>query len=98
MRDREAYTARLTQQLQAAIQENKAAQEMAQEQQREITAYTGLLTNAAGLAGEIIKFDGQLRAVASEILKKGTQLDKMAGSFKEVTDALNTLTKKFPSK
>jgi len=50
------------------------------------------------LAGEVIKFDGQLRAVASEILKKGTQLDKMAGSFKEVTDALNSLTKKFPSK
>jgi chemotaxis protein histidine kinase CheA len=98
MRDREAYTARLTQQLQASIQENKAAQEMAQEQQREITAYMGLLTNAAGLAGEVIKFDGQLRAVAGELLKKGTQLDKMAGSFKEVTDALNTLTKKFPSK
>ncbi|HEX5646449.1 MAG TPA: hypothetical protein VFX56_05720 [Nitrospira sp.] len=98
MRDREAYTARLTQQLQASTQETKAAQQMAQEQQREITAYTGLLTNAAGLAGEVIKFDGQLRAVASEILKKGTQLDKMAGSFKEVTDALNSLTKKFPSK
>ncbi|MBM4126108.1 MAG: hypothetical protein FJ247_02005 [Nitrospira sp.] len=98
MKDREAYTARLTQQLQASIQETKAAQQMAQEQQREITAYTGLLTNAAGLAGEVIKFDGQLRAVASELLKKGTQLDKMAGSFKEVTDALNSLTKKFPSK
>lgn len=98
MKDREAYTARLTQQLQSSIQETKAAQEMAQEQQREITAYMGLLTNAAGLAGEVIKFDGQLRAVASELLKKGTQLDKMAGSFKEVTDALNSLTKKFPSK
>jgi chemotaxis protein histidine kinase CheA len=98
MRDREAYTARLTQQLQSSIQETKAAQEAAQEQQREITAYAGLLTNAAGLAGEVIKFDGQLRAVASEILKKGTPLDKIAGSFKEVTDALNSLTKKFPSK
>jgi len=37
-------------------------------------------------------------AVASEFLKKGTQFDKMARSFKEVTDALNSLTKKFPSK
>lgn len=98
MRDREGYTARLTQQLQSSIQETKAAQEMAQAQQRELTAYMGLLSNAAGLAGDIIKFDGQLRAVASEILKKGTQLDKMVGSFKEVTDALNSLTKKFPSK
>ena len=98
MRDREAYTARLTQQLQSSIQETKAAQEAAQEQQREIAAYAGLLNNAAGLAGEVIKFDGQLRAVAGEILKKGTHLDKLAGSFKEVTDALNSLTKKFPSK
>ena len=98
MKDREAYTARLTHQLQASLQETKAAQEMAQEQQRELTACAGLLTNAAGLAGEVIKFDGQLRAMASEILKKGTELDKMAGSFKGVTDALNNLTKKFPSK
>ena len=98
MRDREAYTARLTQQLQSSIQETKVAQEMAKEQQREITAYMGLLTNVAGLAGEVIKFDAQLRAAASEILKKGTHLDKLAGSFKEVTDALNNLTKKFPSK
>jgi len=31
---------------------------MAQEQQREITAYTELLTNVAGFASEVIKLDG----------------------------------------
>ncbi|HXV68216.1 MAG TPA: hypothetical protein VD738_04755 [Nitrospira sp.] len=97
MRDREAYVGRLTQQLQSSIAEAKAAQATSQELQREVTAYKGILDRVAELAGDITRFDGQIRSVASELLSKGTQLERLTGSFKDVAEALKAAIKQHPS-
>lgn len=96
MRDREAYVGRLTQQLQSSIAEVKTAQATSQELQREVTAYREMLTKVAELAGEIAKYDGQFRTVATEILTKGTQLERLTGSFKDLAETLKSLSKGSP--
>jgi hypothetical protein len=96
MRDREAYVGRLTQQLQASIAEAKAAQAMSQEQQAEVALYKGMLAKVGELAGEVGRYDVQIKAVAAEILGKGSQLEKLAHSFKEVADALKNAGKQTP--
>ncbi|MBI3356046.1 MAG: hypothetical protein HY038_04620, partial [Nitrospirae bacterium] len=68
MRDREAYIGRLTQQLQTSIAEAKTSQAASQELQREVGAYKGMLAKFGELAGEVVRYDGQMRSVASEIL------------------------------
>ncbi len=98
MRDREAYVGRLTQQLQASIAEAKAAQAKSQEQQAEIAMYKGMLAKLGELAGEVARYDVQIKAVATEILGKGTQLEKLANSFKEVAEALKSAGKQPPSR
>ncbi len=98
MRDREAYVGRLTQQLQASIVEAKTAQATSQELQREVGLSKGLLAKVAELAGEIARYDGQMRSVASEILNKSAQLDTLTGSFKDLADALKSAAKQIPSK
>lgn len=47
----------------------------------------------AELAGEVSRYDGQLKYIAQEFLSKGSQLDKLAGSYKSVADALKSVTK-----
>ncbi len=93
MRDREAYVGRLTQQLQTSIAEAKTAQAASQELQREVATYKGMVAKVGELAGELARYDGQMKSVASEILNKGTQIDKLASSFKEVAETLKSVTK-----
>jgi chromosome segregation ATPase len=93
MKDREAYVGRVTQQLQTSITEAKAAQAALQELQREVAMLKGMLSKVSELSGEIARYDGQMKSMASEILSKGSQLDKLALSFKEVAEALKSATK-----
>jgi hypothetical protein len=97
MRDREAYVARLTEQLQSSVAETKTAQAMSQGLQREVVMVKGMLAQVGELASEVARYDGQMRSIAQELLSKGTQLDKFAGSFNEVADALRSVTKQAPS-
>lgn len=96
MRDREAYVGRLTQQLQASIAEAKTAQAASQELQREAATCKEVLAKVGELVGEVARYDGQMRSVASEILSKGTQLDNLAGSFKDLAEALKSATRQNP--
>jgi chromosome segregation ATPase len=93
MKDREAYVGRLSQQLQTSITEAKAAQATSQELQRDVATYKGMLSKVGELSGEIARYDGQMKSVAGEILNKGSQLDKLAHSFREVAEALKSITK-----
>ena len=93
MRDREAFVGRLTEQLQVAVNEVKAAQAKADEFQRETALYQGLLTKAGELAADVIRHDEQVRSVANDMLQKGAQLHKVADSFKEVAETLKSTTK-----
>lgn len=96
MRDREAYVGRLTQQVQTSVAEAKAAQATSQELQHEVAAYRGMLSKVAELVSDVSRHEGEMTSMAQEILTKGTQLDKLASSFKEVAEALKTVSKNAP--
>jgi len=93
MRDREAYVGRLTQQLQASMEEIKATQASSQHLQQELTACKEMLAKVSEVASEVGSYDSQLKSMAGEVLSKGAQLDKLANSFREVSTALKALTK-----
>jgi uncharacterized Zn finger protein len=92
-RDREAYVERMTHQLQASMAEMKAAQTQLQELQQEVAGYQDMFTKVAEIASEVGGYDSQITAIAGELISKGTQLDKLAISFREVATALKTITK-----
>ena len=87
----------MTQQLQSSIAEAKASQATSQELQQEVTAYKAMLTRVTDLAGDISRFDGQVRSLAGDILDKGTQLERLTGSFKEVVETLKSTIKQKPA-
>lgn len=93
MRDREAYVGRLTQQLQASMEEAKASQASSLQLQQELTACKEMLAKVSEVASEVASYDSQLKSIAGEVLSKGAQLDKLATSFREVATALKALTK-----
>ena len=93
MRDREAYVGRLTQQLQASLEEIKAAQASSQQLQQELNAYKEILAKVSEVASEVGGYGSQLKSVAGEVMSKGSQLDKLAQSFKDVSTSLKTLSK-----
>jgi uncharacterized Zn finger protein len=96
MKDREAYIGRLTQQLQASMTEMKSSQASCQQLQQELTSYRDMLARVTEMASEVGGYDSQLKTVAGELLSKGAQLDKLAGSFREVALALKAITKPTP--
>jgi hypothetical protein len=93
IRDREAYVGRLTQQLQASMEEIKTTQTSSQQLQQELTACREMLAKVSEVAFEIGSYDNQLKSLASEVMSKGSQLDKLAQSFRDVSTALKALTK-----
>jgi len=93
MRDREAYFGRLTQQVQASMEEIKAAQASSQQLQRELTACKELLAKVSEVASEVGSYDSQLTSIAGEVMSKGSQLNKLADSFREVSTALKAFAK-----
>ncbi len=93
MRDREAYVARLSEQLQASITEAKTAQATTQALQQEIATYKVVLSKVAELSGEVSRYDSQMKSMAQDFISKGNQLDRMAGSCKQVAEALNSIAK-----
>jgi len=95
-RDREAYVERMTQQLQASMAEVKAAQSQVQQLQQDMAAFQDMFTKVAEIASEVGGYDSQIKSIAGELINKGTQLDKLATSFREVAAALKTITKSGP--
>jgi uncharacterized Zn finger protein len=91
--DREAYVQRMTQQLQASMAEVKAAQTQLQQLQQEMVSYQDMFTKVAEIASEVGGYDSQIKTIAGELISKGTQLDKLAHSFREVATALKTIIK-----
>lgn len=93
MRDREAYAGRLTEQVQASMEEIKAAQASSQLLQQELTACKEILAKVSEVTSEFGNYDSQLKFIAGEVMSKGSQLDKLAQSFGEVSTALKAITK-----
>ena len=93
MRDREAYVGRLTQQLQASMEEIKATKASSQQLQQELTASQEMLARISEVASEVRSYDSQLKSLVAEMMSKGSQLDKLAQSFGKVSTAMETLAK-----
>ena len=91
MRDREAYVGRLTQQVQASMEEIKVAQACSQQLQQALTASSEVLTKISEIASEVGSYESQLKSLAGEVIAKGSQLDKLAQSFREVSTVLKAL-------
>ena len=96
-RERDAYVQRMTQQLQASMTEVKAAQAQLHHIQQEMATYQDMFTKVAEIASEVGGYDSQIKTIAGELINKGTQLDKLATSFREVATALKTITKSGPA-
>lgn len=88
MRDRETHVRRLTQELQIAIDEVKAAQMTAEELRLKIATYEDRLTKVAELATKIVSCEEQLQLAASDLLQPDSQFEKLAGSVKEIAQIL----------
>ncbi len=96
-RDREAYVERLTQQLQASMTEVKSAQSRLQQLEQELSLYKDMFVKVSEIASEVGGYDSQIKTIAGELLSKGSQLDKLASSFREVASALTTIAKSKPA-
>jgi len=90
LKDRDSDVGHLTQQLQISLRENNAAQTTTQELQREVASYKEVLARVSELTAEIVRHAGQMRAVTGDMLQKGSQLEKLVSSFKDVAEALQS--------
>jgi chromosome segregation ATPase len=90
LKDRDADVGQLTQQLQTSLREGNAAQATTQELQREVASHKEVLATVSKLTTEIVRHIAQMRAVTGDMQQKGSQLEKLVGSFKDVADALQS--------
>ena len=90
---REVEISELTQQLQASDQDVKAAQSASQAMQRELTQYRVMLGNLSDLAKELDRYKSQMRAIAADLEKQGSQLESLLSSVKGASAALQDLAK-----
>jgi len=90
LKERDADVGQLTQQLQTSLREGNAAQATAQELQREVASYKEVLATVSKLTTEIVRHIAQMRAVTGDMQQKGSQLEKLVGSFKDVAEALQS--------
>lgn len=90
LKDRDVDIGQLTQQLQTSLREGNAAQATTQELQREVASYKEVLATVSKLTAEIVRHIGQMRAVTGDMQQKGSQLEKLVGSFKDVAEALQS--------
>lgn len=95
-KDREAYVSRISQQLESSMAEVKGAQATIQQLQREATSYKDMVARVAEIASDIANYDSRVKTVAGELLSQGSQLDKLAKSFKEAAGALKAVAESNP--
>jgi len=90
---REVQINRLTQQVQASVQDIKSAQDTSNTLQRELTQCHGILGKVSELSKDIERFESQIKTVAGDLVKQSSQLDHLSTSVKQASSALHTLSK-----
>ena len=71
----------------------QVAQACSQQLQQALTASSEVLTKISEIASEVGSYESQLKSLAGEVIAKGSQLDKLAQSFREVSTVLKALAK-----
>jgi anti-sigma regulatory factor (Ser/Thr protein kinase) len=90
LKDRESEVGHLTQQLQASLRESTVVQTATQELEREVASYKEMLAKVSELTAEVVRHAGQMRAVTGDMLQKGSQIDTLVSSFKDLAEALQS--------
>ena len=93
---REVQINRLTQQLQASVQDIKSAQNTSNTLQRELTQCRGILGKVSELAKDMDRFESHIKNVAGDLTKQGSQLDHLSTSVKQASNALQDPPALFP--
>lgn len=88
LHSRDAQIVRLTQQVQASLQETKDAQTTCQNLERELAGHRSKMAKLMDLANDFHRFDSQVKALASDLVRNASNLESLSVSFKEVTTAL----------
>ncbi|WP_447978823.1 SWIM zinc finger family protein [Candidatus Nitrospira bockiana] len=94
VRAHEAHLGRVTQQLQSCMEDTKAAQVACETLRREVAAYSAMQAKFVEIAKSFDGFDGQMKRIVGDVTKSVSQLDGLAGAFKETAAAVQSLTKK----
>jgi hypothetical protein len=92
-RDRETYIAQLTQQLEASMAQVSLTQQKIKQLHEELAVYKEKIVQVTEAAAEVNGFDNQIKNIAGDLLSKGSQLDKLANSYREVALVLNAVSK-----
>ncbi len=90
---REVQINRLTQQLQASVEDIKAAQATSQSLQQELSQYRIIVGKVSDMTKELDRFESQIKGVTSDLSKQKTVLENLSTSVKQASTSIQTLTK-----
>lgn len=87
----EAQVGRLTQELEAATKAAKEAQSTGEDLRRELDVVRGTLTHLAGVERNHHALEARLQSLLGDIRNKGTEVDRLSSTLKELSEALKSL-------
>jgi predicted RNase H-like nuclease (RuvC/YqgF family) len=93
IRNREAVVARLTQDLEASVNESKSLQVICRDLQREIEAQKAAVSKTTDLARQVEQVEVEVKAMAALLTDKGRRLEGLSDTCREVSLMLKSLGK-----
>lgn len=93
LRNRDAAVARITQQLEASVEEAKSLQASCRELQHELEVHKSTITKTTGLSRQVEQFDGEIKAITGILAEKCARLEALAGTSREVAAMLKLFDK-----
>lgn len=93
LRNRDAAVARMTQELEASVEEAKSLQASCRELQHELDLQRAAIAKTTGLSRQVEQFDSEIKAIAGILAEKCARLETLAGTSREVTAMLKSLDK-----
>ncbi len=93
LRNRETLVGRLTQDLEASVQEAKSLQMISRDLQREVGLYRAAVGKSDELSKRIEAFDGEVKEIAGILAQKSRRLEGVADTCRDVAALLKSLGK-----
>jgi hypothetical protein len=93
VRNRDAIVARLTQDLDASVNESKSLQMICRDLQREIAQQRAAVDKRADLSKQVEQFEVEVQAIATILNEKGRRLEGLSHACRDVASMLKSLGK-----
>lgn len=93
IRNREAVVARLTQDLEASVNESKSLQAICRDLQREVEAQKVSVSKTAELSRQVELVEVEVKAIAALLTDKGRRLEGLSNTCRDVSLMLKSLGK-----